>query len=321
MREAIVPKVFVSHASEDKPFVREFAERLRDSGVDAWIDEWEILPGDKLIDKIFEQGIGLCDAFIIVLSRNSVAKPWVVEELDAALVRRIEQQTKIIPIRIDDCDVPLALRATAWVNIDPQGDYDKEFHKVLSSIFGKTTKPPIGDRPTVFRRTHTVGNYNLEEIQILEFIVERQWEENYDYIDRTEFQEAFPELPAEVINDAIEVFDSEGVVEIRRAMGTAPFTFSFLQLRPFGWVQYASHFLDIDTGADVNTVLALVASEGTVTGSVISQELDMEPVRVNMAVDYLENLGYVRCVRTMGCAPYTFTRVEATPHGRRAVRG
>ena len=316
----IPPKVFISHAGEDNPFVRDFAERLRDNGVDAWVAEWEILPGDKLIDKIFEQGIGQCDAFVVVLSQNSVKKPWVVEELDAALVRRIEGQTKIIPIRIDDCEVPVALQATAWINIALESDYDTEFHKVLSSVFGKPTKPPIGARPTVFREIDLVGSYSLEETKILEFIVKQQREKNFDYIGLTQFREAFPDLPAEVINDAIEVFESDGILKVYREMGTAPFTFSFLELRSLGWVQYASHFLNIDTEADISSVLTLIASEGAVSGSVISQGLDMEPVRVNMAVDYLERLAYVQCLRTMGCDPYTFTEVEATAHGRRTLR-
>ena len=52
------PKVFVSHASEDKErFVRNFATQLRAQGIDAWVDEWEIVPGDSLIDKIFEEGL------------------------------------------------------------------------------------------------------------------------------------------------------------------------------------------------------------------------------------------------------------------------
>ena len=49
------PKVFISHASEDKDrFVLGLATKLRDSGVDAWLDKWEMLPGDSLVDKIFE---------------------------------------------------------------------------------------------------------------------------------------------------------------------------------------------------------------------------------------------------------------------------
>ena len=52
------PKVFISHASEDKErFVMNFASKLRANGVDAWLDKWEMLPGDSLVDKIFEEGI------------------------------------------------------------------------------------------------------------------------------------------------------------------------------------------------------------------------------------------------------------------------
>jgi hypothetical protein len=48
------PRAFVSHASEDKDrFVIGFAGRLRAKGVNAWVDTWEMLPGDKLIDKVF----------------------------------------------------------------------------------------------------------------------------------------------------------------------------------------------------------------------------------------------------------------------------
>ncbi|WP_016753959.1 toll/interleukin-1 receptor domain-containing protein [Leptospira santarosai] len=37
--------------------------------------------GDSLIDRIFEEGIKDANAFIIVLSKNSVNKPWVRKEL------------------------------------------------------------------------------------------------------------------------------------------------------------------------------------------------------------------------------------------------
>ena len=60
------PKVFISHASEDKQrFVVDFAQRLRANGVDAWLDQWEMKPGDSLVDKIFEEG--LKDARLVLL--------------------------------------------------------------------------------------------------------------------------------------------------------------------------------------------------------------------------------------------------------------
>ena len=45
------------HASEDKErFVLEFASKLRQNGVDAWVDKWEMKLGDSLVHKIFEEG-------------------------------------------------------------------------------------------------------------------------------------------------------------------------------------------------------------------------------------------------------------------------
>src|SRR5690242_210057 len=107
------PKAFVVHATEDKSrFVLDFARKLRSKGIDAWVDQWEILPGDSLVDKIFEEGLKNAAVIVVVLSKYSVSKPWVREELNASVVHKIERRTKIIPVLIDDCDVPESLKST-----------------------------------------------------------------------------------------------------------------------------------------------------------------------------------------------------------------
>jgi hypothetical protein len=52
-----------------------------------WFDEWEILPGDSLEEKVFDEGLKNADTMVIVLSGNSVDKPWVREELNAGRMR------------------------------------------------------------------------------------------------------------------------------------------------------------------------------------------------------------------------------------------
>lgn len=86
------PRLFVSHASEDKErFAVEFATRLRSElGIDAWLDRWEIRGGDSLVARIFDEGLAGSDAVALVLSHASLTKPWVREELEVAVVRRIE---------------------------------------------------------------------------------------------------------------------------------------------------------------------------------------------------------------------------------------
>lgn len=142
------PKVFVSHASEDKNrFVLEFANKLRENGIDAWLDYWEILPGDSLVDKIFEEGLGEANAVIVVLSEISVQKPWVREELNHAFIQKVSRKTKLIPVIIDDCSVPKSLKHIAWELIKDTNNYEKEFQRIVQTIFGVTDKPEIGKPP------------------------------------------------------------------------------------------------------------------------------------------------------------------------------
>ena len=141
------PKVFVSHASEDKDrFVVEFARRLRENGVDAWLDQWEMKPGDSLVDKIFEEGLKEARAVIVVLSKVSVQKPWVREELNTSVVNRISRGTRLIPVVIDDCEVPESLRSTLWQKVD---DTTRACSASCRPSSTWTISRPLASRPPV----------------------------------------------------------------------------------------------------------------------------------------------------------------------------
>jgi hypothetical protein len=38
-------KSFLSHNSDHKPAVEEIANRLRDEGIEPWLDKWNLIPG------------------------------------------------------------------------------------------------------------------------------------------------------------------------------------------------------------------------------------------------------------------------------------
>ena len=51
------PKAFCSHRSVNKPLVMEVFRKLREAaGIDAWVDEWEILAGQDFVAQI-NQGL------------------------------------------------------------------------------------------------------------------------------------------------------------------------------------------------------------------------------------------------------------------------
>jgi hypothetical protein len=67
--------VFLSYRSIDRDRVRATAAALRAAGIDAWLDEWEILPGDNFVAKI-NQGLETCDAGVVFLSKASLEGKW-----------------------------------------------------------------------------------------------------------------------------------------------------------------------------------------------------------------------------------------------------
>lgn len=211
------PKVFVSHASDDKArFVIPFATRLRAAGVDAWVDKWEILPGDSLVDKIFEEGLKEAAAVIVVVSANSVQKPWVREELNAAVVKRIEKGAKVIPVVIDDVEVPEALRTVLWVRIKDLNAYDESFDRIVSAIFGVTDKPPLGVAPPHVQHVAArVGTLSPLDSRVLIMACENAMKTEQDAIDidQVYMVDGSYVIPESELEDAIEILQRAGYVQ------------------------------------------------------------------------------------------------------------
>lgn len=315
------PKVFLSHASEDKPrFVDNFAQKLRANGVDAWLDKWEMLPGDSLVDKIFEEGLKGADAVIIVLSPFSISKPWVKEELNASFVSRISKGTRIIPIVLDGCEVPEALRATLWELIPDMENYDLGFERILASIFGTTLKPAIGNPPsyTAAILTNVNGLENIDNLVLkssCEFLLE-----NPDYpIDPQKlFGESNPDAPpkSEVI-DAIDVLEDGGYFSVSRTFGGGPEHWGcHYQVTLYGFQQYCSAYVP-NFGGIVDQAAGLIANKEADTNFELRDLLKIPLMTANHIIRLLENEGYLRTGNEIGERILIY---EVSAKLRRAIR-
>lgn len=92
---------FISYASEDKSFVRNLAERLKDAGVKLWVDESELTVGDSLRGKI-DEGLKSCKYGIVILSKSFFEKPWPQSELDALVdIQNASGRKVILPVWLE----------------------------------------------------------------------------------------------------------------------------------------------------------------------------------------------------------------------------
>jgi hypothetical protein len=126
--------IFLCHASQDKPIVRELYQRLgHENWIDPWLDEEKLLPGQNW-DLEIERAVEQADVVIVCLSNHSVSKEGYVQRelkfvLDIAL-EKPEGTIFVIPLRLDDCAVPRRLRSWQYVDYFPN-DHRKRAHQRL----------------------------------------------------------------------------------------------------------------------------------------------------------------------------------------------
>jgi len=90
------PKLFISHASEDKDsFVRPLAKILQKSGMRIWYDEFSLNVGDSLRASI-DRGLLICDYGVVVLSHAFFSKKWTQDELEGLFAKEALRKVNLI---------------------------------------------------------------------------------------------------------------------------------------------------------------------------------------------------------------------------------
>lgn len=88
--------------------------------------------GDSIVEKVFD-GLSASDTLVVVLSPASVTSRWVKEELDASVMRRLsEGNIRILPVLLEDCELPIALRHISYA--DFSAGQSEGLHRLLDSL-------------------------------------------------------------------------------------------------------------------------------------------------------------------------------------------
>jgi hypothetical protein len=304
-------KLFISYSHSDRDFAERFATALHEQGQPVWLAQWEIGPGDSLVEKIFEQGLREADAFAVLLSKESVRSKWVREELNVAIINRIENLTRVIPVLKEDVELPTALRALHWV--DMRSDFDAGVRAIVNVLNGTAQKPPLGAVPAhlrtisepvsgLSRLASTVGKYLLEAMPIDEAFSRA--------VLNTTLTDALSLTPVE-LNDAVDELESQGLVETNKEFGTHPYSFRFVEATYLLYHAFESA-LSYSPKDDVRTAFAAIAALGSASGKDLQERTSLSTGRLNRAVEYIKDYGYADILLTFGTAPYSFYLATAT---------
>ena len=155
------PKVFISYSHdspEHKQWVSELAARLRRSGVDAILDQWDLGLGDD-ITRFMERGIVDADRVLVICTDEYVSKANVGEGgvdyermiINAELVQNLGTD-KFIPIIRQASGkekTPTFLGTRVYADFRNDSQFDAECEKLIRELHEMPIieKPPLGKSP------------------------------------------------------------------------------------------------------------------------------------------------------------------------------
>lgn len=151
----VPPIAFISYSRKDSDFALKISEDLRKLGVQIWLDQLDIPPGQQWDNEIQTQ-LKNCNFFLIILSKSSIESQSVLDEVSFALSRG----KKIIPVLTDNCEIPFRLQRLQY--IDFRTNYEKGLNDLLVALKQKTKgAPPPGrliDDELVWREKLTLNS-------------------------------------------------------------------------------------------------------------------------------------------------------------------
>jgi hypothetical protein len=144
MKQAAFPTVFISYAHEDLGAALRLSENLKKAGIQTWIDQEHLLPGQYWAVEI-RHAIKRSEYFVALLSSRSVSKRGFVQREIRQALDIIEElphyERYLLPVRIDDCLIEIeAMRGIQWVDLFPH--WEVGINKLVHAIRSAERLPP-----------------------------------------------------------------------------------------------------------------------------------------------------------------------------------
>ncbi|XP_052779904.1 uncharacterized protein LOC128217078 [Mya arenaria] len=129
--------LFVCYIRENLHDVHTIVANLERAGLQCCYHERDFTPGSSILDNMMYT-ISRSLHMLVVLSEDFVNSPYAVHELNEALHIRISEGYSIIPIKIEPCQVPDAMKHITWIDAE-NDDVNDMHHKILDALLKTDT--------------------------------------------------------------------------------------------------------------------------------------------------------------------------------------
>jgi len=225
-----IPKVFISYShdsQEHKQWALNFATRLRNNGIDAIIDQWELKPGDDL-PHFMETHLSNSDYILMVCTDTYVIKAnsgtggvgYEKMIITSDLLKNIDGN-KVIPIirQNGTHNVPTFLKTKLFIDFSIDGNSEFSYDELSRTIHKSPlfVKPEIGNNPFKPVKDINVEKTNDSLRELMKIVIDK-FEKGEDWIDYKDIVKAIP-ISRVLIDMIIKEAADKALIKIESSMG------------------------------------------------------------------------------------------------------
>jgi hypothetical protein len=304
------PHVFISYTSEDIDIARRVAEALQGAGIEVWWDKWCISSGDSLRQKI-DEGIGGCTHFLALLTPRSIKKPWVNQEMDAGLIRKLNDQCRFLPVRheLPASELPPLLSGIASASITT----DADIAQLINDIYALTRKPPKGPVPAAVQNSQaSQTGYSAAANTVARYFVEKS--------EDGLFGDPMCDVDVLAREVGLSVEDTED--SIHELSGFLRLSNDHVLVEGSLFAEFDRYWKTWKTADDALRLAADIMSDPAFPSNCeeIGARYQWEPRRLNSTVYYLLERSLIVDYKGIGTAPWAVFRIVGNQNMRRFVK-
>lgn len=170
--------IFISYSHKDKKFVDKLAMQLVQRNVNVWLDRWELAVGDSIVDRV-QEAVDGSSALLVILSKASTSSEWCKKELSAGLLRELEEKRVVVmPVMLEDCDVPVFARGKMFA--DFRNNFDDGLRSVSEGVAKVTNSTMARAKEPDFNTDWSI-DWSLRAGNLSMMITYLQIPSNYPY--------------------------------------------------------------------------------------------------------------------------------------------
>jgi hypothetical protein len=149
--------VFLSHSSQDSAAVETIAHRLREAGLNPFLDEWHLVPGTPMQEGV-EGALKQSETVAVCVGPSGIST-WHNEQMRSALDQAVStrDEYRVIPVLLPGAAqdaVAGFLARRAWVDFRPGLDDEEALHRLVAGIKGEAVVGgayELPDEPAPYR--------------------------------------------------------------------------------------------------------------------------------------------------------------------------